>query len=161
MRFSEHVCAKSAPGNFDSVRALVDSFTCYYPDISTWFVEKVTAGLANGSRRIIVDRCDNRINGLLIAKREAHERKICTLWVHPSSRDSGLAYEMVDEAIAWLDCSKPLLSLPEEAFDDFRSIVKIYDFDVCQVAPEYYRCGKVEYVLNGRLGSRATSANLQ
>src|SRR5271166_398430 len=58
----------------------------FYPDFETWFTTKVYPGCLRGTRAVFacVPRSGREIRGVVVAKRDASECKICTIFVHPS-----------------------------------------------------------------------------
>ncbi|MDW6021652.1 GNAT family N-acetyltransferase [Mesorhizobium sp. BAC0120] len=141
--------------------SLISSFARFYPDIEDWFALKVIPGLADGTRRILIDRDVNSVRGLAILKKEADERKICTLWVHPNQRKHGLGQRLIDESITWLECKKPTLTVPEEAIADFHGLLARNGFELRQHAIDYYRPGVCEFVYNGSLPTPLAGPMLQ
>lgn len=153
MQLRPLLSASFAPINLDSLSALrlVSDFDIYYPEIDRWFETKVLPGIVAGTRRIIVRQDSGHVCGLAILKKESLERKICTIWVRPSHRGAGLGQRLVDESLEWLQCERPMLTVPEEALASFVPLLKRNDFELIQRADGYYRSGRCEYVFNGEL----------
>lgn len=123
------------------------SLRAHYPEIDCWFANKVVPGIQTGSRRIFLAERSS----FLIAKKEGHERKVCTLWVEPGARKAGIASRLMSDAFQWLDTQYPLMTLPEEKYPEFHSLLQRHDFRATQSLEGYYRPGKVELVYNGWL----------
>ncbi|WP_081158968.1 GNAT family N-acetyltransferase [Ensifer aridi] len=154
--------APVAPARPDSNGlSLISGFDALYPDIEHWFASKVAPGLSDGSRRLLIERDLDSVRGFAILKKEAHERKICTLWVRPDQRRRGVGQRLIDESIAWLECEKPMLTVPEEAILDFWGLLTRNGFELRQRAVNYYRLGRCEYVFNGRLPGPLDGAIMQ
>ncbi|MFZ3179566.1 MAG: GNAT family N-acetyltransferase, partial [Methylocystis silviterrae] len=116
-----------------------------------WFRNKVATGLRSGERKIFFETRECRVAGIAIAKREMQERKLCTLYVLPEFRNTGVASELAAEAFEWLGTEKPLFSVPEERIYEFRTLIRMWDFHQTNRILGAYREGKVEYVFNGHL----------
>lgn len=125
-----------------------------YPGFGQWLGGTVEPGLLLGSRRVFVRRSGSVLDGVVIAKREPAERKLCTIWTAPHARSSGVASGLVEEAIDWLEDPAPLLTMPEERMTEFRGLIAAFGFEPTEVLRSYYREGKSEFVFNGRLRRR-------
>lgn len=125
-----------------------------YPGFARWFWGIVEPGLRLGSRRVFVRRSGSGLEGIVIAKRDPAERKLCTVWTAPHARGLRVATGLVAEAIDWLEDPLPLLTVPEERMPEFRGLVAGFGFEATEALPSYYRSGRTEYVFNGRLRRR-------
>lgn len=130
-----------------------------YPGFSLWYRERVIPGLATGERRLFVDMRDGSCGGVVIAKRDAHERKLCTVWVAETARGRGVAGRLMDEAIDWLEDACPLLTVPEERLNEFLALARRRRFQLTQKLPSFYRLGRAEYVFNGLLRADRMASN--
>lgn len=152
----------STPTCYDRVGLeQVSPFSVFYPDIERWTNSKVVPGLLDGTRRIITKRRADTVVALVILKKDENERKICTLWVNPDDRKRGIGQQLISESFEWLDCKKPLFTVPEELLADFHGLLGRNGFDLRQIASSYYRLGKREYVYNGILTSASITSILQ
>lgn len=101
------------------------------------------------------------VRGFAILKRDVVERKICTIWVRPDLRCQGLGQSLITQSQEWLQCVRPLLTVPEEALSTFRGLLASSDFKLNEIVEGYYRPGKKEYVFNGALPSASARTVLQ
>ena len=125
-----------------------------YPGFEDWYWGKVVPGLSNGTRQLFIEERGSRIIAAVIAKAEGAERKLCTVWVHPAYTGQKIGVRLMDEAKSWLGTNKPMISVPEERVEEFRSIFIRWGFELTQVLDSYYRPGRKELVFNGILSSR-------
>lgn len=121
-----------------------------YPEFHHWFWHKVVPGYENNTRGIFVRADGNRITGIAIAKRGL-ERKLCTLWVDEAFRDRGLAGSLADEAFNWLQTRKPLFSVSKKKLNEFRGLLRSWDFGSGVQYEGYYHQSATEIVFNGSL----------
>lgn len=162
MNLSHIDSAGQAPAYYDSFgRSLLAGFSIFYPGIEQWMTEKVIPGLVVGTRRVIVERNGETVLAFAILKKELDERKICTLWVSPDQRGRGLGQRLLSGSIEWLECAKPVLTVPEEIFPQFKRLLAKNSFELRQRVDGYYRLGKSEYVYNGFLSGKLAGAILQ
>jgi GNAT superfamily N-acetyltransferase len=143
----------SLAGLFQSIAQL----EAFYPHFRLWFWGKVAPGLATGSRQILAACSKDDLVGLAILKRELSERKICTLWVAPSGRNDGVGTRLVGQALAWLECEKPLITVCQERLDELQPLLRKFGFTLEQVCESYYRAARLEYVFNGLASQREDS----
>lgn len=101
-----------------------------YPGIARWFAHKVVPGVRRGSRLLLPVERDGAIVGLGIAKKEADERKICTVRVAPSHVGRGIGVRLFDGLLKWLDDDRPHLTINAAKLPQFERIFDHYGFDV-------------------------------
>lgn len=159
MQLAHFTCARTVAAQVDSewVRDLVSNFAVYYPDIDRWFTSKVQPGLRSGSRKILVDAANGKLNALSILKKSESERKICTFWVAPTARGCGVGRRLLTSSIAWLECATPLLTVPEKEIEAFTRLLSNTGFQLTQRIPGAYRPDSIEYVFNGSIATRTYS----
>ena len=102
------------------------------PGVGHWGT--VIPGLISGERRLFVERHEDRLSGLVIAKR-SDERKLCTIWTRPELRGRGVATRLVDDALEWLGTDRPLVTVPGETLESY-------------AVDRYYRDDSAEHILN-------------
>jgi GNAT superfamily N-acetyltransferase len=123
----------------------------FYPGFEGWYWGKVVPGVSQGCRLVHVVKREDRIVGVLIAKREAGEKKICTLWVENALKGSGLGVRLIHFACDWLETARPLASVPEERMPELSGVLGRLGFRLTERLDSFYRLGKTEFVFNGRL----------
>ena len=121
-----------------------------YPSFQQWYWKKVVPGFLDGSRRAFVED-DGRITGIVIAKLTRSERKLCTVWVDSDQAGHGIGRALMEEAMAWLRTTHPLITVPEERVPEFNALFERWNFSLDQVVPSLYRLGFQEYIFNGTI----------
>jgi hypothetical protein len=162
-RIESSIVAISAERGF----ALVDFASVYdalaepaapYPEFQSWFYETLVPGINRGQRRLFIAyNCVGWIGGVVIAKRTAAERKLCTVWVSPSWRRHGIAKQLTTDALNWLGTDKPLFTVAEDRVWQFHGLLDAWDFGRPIRVPHLYRKGVSELVFNGTLQSSCRS----
>jgi hypothetical protein len=122
----------------------------YYPDFESWYWTKVVPGLGNQSRALFVHEQRGQFS-VVIAKRTPNEKKLCTVRTNARSLGQRVATNLIFEAMDWLGCEKPLITVPEERLSEFKAIFSRLDFSLGQIADSYYRPDRREYIFNGRI----------
>jgi len=120
-----------------------------YPGIEAWFLLKVVPGLRTGTRTMLLVERDGRLVGLGIGKREAAERKICTVVVAPSHAGRGIGTGLFDGLLRWLDTDKPALTVSEGKLPVFGRIFDRYGFRLTSVHAGLYVPRAAELGFNG------------
>jgi hypothetical protein len=122
-----------------------------YPGFEAWLHAKVFPGIRNGTRRVRAVVTDGDVRAVSIAKRDNQEKKLCTLWVAPSARTSGIGSSLAKEAFGWLGTDNPLFTVPDDRLPEFRPLLSRWGFNLIQVVDGAYRPGSQEFVFNGVL----------
>lgn len=144
-----------APTPFDTLRAFtaLAHLAGYYPGFKSWYWDKVVPGLQDGSRRLDVVQRSGRIVGICIAKKTSEESKICSLWVVPSHRGTGVGVRMIMDAMGWLGTSKPSFTVCEERHDDFAAIFRRLGFHEPTPIIGMHRADRIEYAYGRIVGN--------
>ena len=124
-----------------------------YPAFDMWLSGRVMPGLYSGDRRLLVEARNGVLAGIAIVKDDGLEKKLCCLRVMPKFQGTGLGLRLFDRAFESLRTEKPLLSVSEEQKPRFERLFEYYGFSVEGVAIGYYRPKKLEYSVNGLIGS--------
>jgi hypothetical protein len=122
----------------------------YYPDFENWYWTKVVPGLEDGSRALFAHERGGQFS-VVIAKRTLHEKKLCTVRTSSKVFARGIATNLIHQAIDWLGCEKPLITVPEERLPEFARIFATLDFSLKQIANSCYRINQREFAFNGRI----------
>ena len=122
-----------------------------YPGFRMWFWGRVVRGLETGQRKYFLSTEAADLVGIVIAKRDRLERKLCTVWVRSDRRGCGLATGLIDEASDWLEEDRPLLTVPQERLAEFMPLVWSRGYKLSEALSSFYRPNVTEYVFNGRL----------
>lgn len=126
-----------------------------YPDFRHWYFHSVVPGLADGSRSILLLKDGIKNAGILIAKDDGREKKLCTLRVHPQYRGLGGGRLLLAAAQELLGTSKPLVTVSEDHLFEFRSLFQRQGYRLWGIYRDCYRPGCREYSFNGPLCSKA------
>ena len=100
---------------------------------------------------MILCRYTENIIGIIILKKTAEEKKICTLRVEKRFRNNGIATELIKKGIEWLEDEKPLFSFCSSKDQEFSKLLKYFDFELQEEKFRYYDPFSLEYVYNGSL----------
>lgn len=122
-----------------------------YPDYKEWFISKQVPGIYEGSRNIIVAHIDAQIVGFVSLKKDELEKKICTFYVAKFFRKNKVGDLLSKKAMEWLECDKPLITIPNDKLYNFIRLSKKFGWTVTEIKDGLYRTNNPEIVLNGSI----------
>lgn len=123
----------------------------FYPNVYTWYETKVIPGIVKNERKIFTEIRDNKLIGIAIIKTTPNEEKICTIKILDEYVNCGIGIRMFEKLMKEFKTSTPLVTVPEERFEEFHKIFMKHDFRLTQILTSYYRPGKKEFIYNGYL----------
>lgn len=123
----------------------------FYPGFGKWFNRKVTPGLLDGTRSIIVAQGNDGIRGLAVLKDTDIEQKLCCLRVRQDLQGSGLGIKLFNRSFEVLQNDNPLLSVSEDNYGAFEKIFEHFGFEFVKAYDELYLPRKRELSFNGLL----------
>lgn len=116
------------PDAVERSREQLSYLEAIYPGFTHWFDSKVQPGIIAGTRYLNVIEHDGMLTGIVIAKNEEGERKLCTVWVHPDFRGRGIGGRLIKAACLWLGTDRPLASVSETNFVTVNGLLKRLGF---------------------------------
>jgi hypothetical protein len=135
----------------DDVLILSMSVKNDYPGYKQWYLSKHIPGLYDDCRNIIVAHIGLKIVGFVNLKRDLTEKKICTFYVAKTFRSNMIGNILAQRAIEWLECDKPLITIPADKLGAFIKISKKYNWVVTDIKDGLYRVNNPEIILNNSL----------
>ena len=125
-----------------------------YPDYKNWFYNKQIKGCLTPYRNILFIKNENgNIIALCSLKKDANERKISTLFVAKEYRNQGLGSLLIEEAMKYLETTKPLITINEDKLAMFKNLITKYNWNLTEVALGIYSENVKEFCFNGKLTS--------
>ncbi len=119
-----------------------------YPGYETWFLEKFVPGLFNGTRDIVLAIKNGKIIGVANLKKDAHEKKICTLYIKPKYQKRKEGILLVERSFDFLETTKPLITMPISKAKDFLPIIQKYNWNLSEKIDSYYKENVQELIFN-------------
>lgn len=99
-----------------------------YPGFEEWYTQKVIPGATLGTRHILTIKRGSAVVGVGIAKKDSHERKICTVRIAPDFANRGYGLKIFDGLLKWVDTDQPHLTVGEHKLRQFQRIFDWYGF---------------------------------
>lgn len=153
LRFSyfeiEHtISSKQALEVFEKIKFLQH----YYPDFYDWYFKVFISGLLKGERKIILAMTNHKICGLILLKKNTHEKKVCTLYVDDYARGFKVGEVLLGMGMSYFERDYeltgyiPMLTVPEEKNLFFKKIFEKQGFVVVQRVSGMYRKDRDELI---------------
>ena len=67
--------------------------------------------------------------GVVFLKNSKEEKKICTIYVEKTYRNIGIGTKLLLKSFAFLNTTKPLITMPEYKVKEFDNIIKNYNWE--------------------------------
>lgn len=133
----------------------ITEFICIdYPKHKEWYFGKQLPGLTGLERNILFVRNPQDITQIIAMtclKKTAEERKICTLYVDDKCRGQGIGSTLVENAMQWLETTKPFITLADYKLPMFESLIKKYGWELKEKVKGFYNNQSYELCFNGAL----------
>ncbi|MGV2111673.1 GNAT family N-acetyltransferase [Agrobacterium salinitolerans] len=139
------------------VLQFIGSLSEDYPDIQSWYVNKVIPGLRIGTRFLLPVHREEKLVAVGIAKNDGFERKICTVRVAPHHAGRGLGPRVFDGLLKWLNDDQPGLTVSATKLPAFERIFDWYGFKLTGVENGLYVPGKQEIGYNDAIFKKKDS----
>ena len=142
------------------IYSIIDFLCDEYPDFYEWYWNKEIPRVFSGTSEIVFCTVDNNIVGITLLKKDAYERKICTIYVVEKYRRQKIATKMLEQSFNYLATTKPLISITDYKVYMFRSFIQKYDWELTQILSKgYYNANSREFVYNGLLPHDLNTSN--
>ena len=99
-----------------------------YQDYLKWYYTKNIPRVLNGTGDIIFYLDGLTVAGLSILKKDLEEAKICTLMINEEYRKKGYSKELLESSFEYLGTDKPVITIPTNRIEEFKSIITTYDW---------------------------------
>lgn len=130
-----------------------------YPEYEFWFWNKQVTGIYDGNRDIVLALSNNQIVGISSIKKENNEDKICTLYIKNNFRKNQIGNNLVEKSIELLDNSRPLLTMPINKLNQYKKLIKKYNWILTDSIDDCYNKNTTELIFNGELKERNYESN--
>lgn len=130
---------------------LIEFISKDYQHFSEWYWTKAVPWIFNGQMDFFLATADDtNVVGILIAKKEQTERKICTLFVKPAYSNNGIGSSLVIRAFEYLETTTPIITFTDYKLQQFESLMKKFDWKVTKRIFKPYN-GHFELICNTTL----------
>lgn len=119
-----------------------------YPDFDNWYNNKVLTGISLKQREVIIYAVKGSFAGVCILKNDTLEKKISTIRVLPKYQKNGIGDEMFQDAFKILETEKPIITIPENRYFQFKKLVMKYNFKLDNKSDMYLRNNNKELFFN-------------
>lgn len=109
---------------------LIDFIGKDYEHLCEWYWGKAVPWIFSGKMEFFLALDCEKVIGVLIAKKEEKERKICTLFIDPKYSNNGIATHLINESFEFLGTRKPIITFSEYKLDQFTPILQKYGWQI-------------------------------
>lgn len=125
-----------------------------YPSFKHWYDTKVVPEIANGSREIWACRVANKFVAVMILKRTAYEKKVCTLRVSKEYQRMGIGTQLLKIAQKQLKTIKPVITVSKKREKEFERLFEKFGYIRYAEYTGYYSSNETEISYNGSIEPR-------
>lgn len=154
---TQPVCSHPLSNREREALHFISSLSEDYPNIRSWYVNKVVPGLRTRTRFLLPVHRDEKLVAVGIAKNDGFERKICTVRVAPHHAGRGLGLRVFDALLKWLDDDRPGLTVSSTKLPAFERIFDWYGFRLTGVENGLYVPGRQEIGYNDAIFAKKDS----
>jgi len=127
---------------------ILDELVKYYPNIKSWFWDKVIPSVECWDSKIITLEDENDIIWFSILKNTEFEKKIRTLFITEKYRNSWNVLKILEKSMEVLWDDSPLYTVSEDFIEFYSKVAKRYNHKITWVLTWKYREWVKEYVFN-------------
>lgn len=132
--------------------AVTDCICKDYPKHFEWYWKKEIPRVFTGEGEVLLCVSGDKLAGVAFLKRDASEKKICTIYVLGGYRGKHIATKLLEKSFKYLETTKPLISIADYKIPMFEHIIAKYHWQLTQTMPSgYYNSISTEMVYNGTL----------
>lgn len=109
---------------------LIDFIGEDYEHLCEWYWSRAVPWIFTGKMEFFLALDCKKVVGVLIAKKENEERKICTLFVSREYSNKGIATHLINSSLDFLETTKPIITFSEYKMHQFRPIIEKYGWHI-------------------------------
>lgn len=131
LRLSEHIKERLLFSKLVSeTYNLIDFISKDYEHLSEWYWSKAVPWIFLHQTEFFIAISNNNIIGILIAKKEKSEKKICTLFVKPEYSGKGVGSFLIKSSFDYLGTTKPIITFCDYKLPEFEPIIKKFNWKI-------------------------------
>jgi ribosomal protein S18 acetylase RimI-like enzyme len=130
---------------FSDLAESLSTVGAYYPNFKNWLYFTFRKEMIEGKRSIVIARAGNKIAGWSLLKHSFDEKKICTFYISPSYRRTGVSHQLMDFSTSYLGDKDIKITVAEERNLDLYPLLESKGFSIENKVIGYYREDVAEY----------------
>lgn len=128
--------------NFEALSFLrqdVESLSYLYPDIKQWYWKVFAKGFLHAQRKIILaTESSGELAGFCLLKNDLFEKKICTFYICPEYRESGLGRKLFPIAVDSLGEKDIVITVSESVDSSLSPLLLQNSFEIENIESGLY-----------------------
>ncbi|MEB6675576.1 N-acetyltransferase [Acinetobacter haemolyticus] len=128
------------------IRQEIDLLDHLYPNIKQWYKNTFSVGFFKKQRKLLLIKdMEGELAAFSLLKDTEFEKKICTLYVCPTFRESGIGNKLVPLSVNLLGEKNIGITVSQDVNPLLESLLKTNSFEVNQVENGLYLPNKKEF----------------
>lgn len=137
------------PTNIKFLSQEIEYLKMYYPNIRQWYFNTFARGFISGSREILIAKDnDGELAGFALLKHSSSENKICTFFICPNYRESGLGKKLFPIALDVLKGKDISITVSDVVNSQLTGLLVSNSFNLTRQESGLYLPNKIEYFYN-------------
>lgn len=128
-----------------SLSQVLSSVSPNYPGFEAWLNFTFLKNIPTGERKILVSHSEGFLTGLALLKDSEIEKKICTFFVLPDFRGSGVGSELMRQSLRYFGDTQVDITVSETRIHELRGLLNTSGFDLVAERSDVYVLGKKEF----------------
>lgn len=138
------------PHDFNTLNFLnqdIEALTYLYPEIKKWYWNVFAKGFAKNEREIVLAKdIFGQLAGFSLLKKSYLEKKICTFYILPEFRESGLGKKLLPVAIELVGEKNVGITVSESVNSSLKPLLSSNDFVVENIETGLYLPEQKEFI---------------
>lgn len=125
----------------------IEALTYLYPEIKKWYWNVFATGFAGDEREIVLAKDNSgQLAGFSLLKNSYFEKKICTFYILPEFRESGLGKKLLPLAIELVGEKNVGITVSESANSSLNPLLSSNDFVIENIETGLYLPNQKEFI---------------
>lgn len=131
------------------LRQDMESLSYLYPNIEQWYWKVFANGFLQDQRKIILAKeSSGDLAGFCLLKNDSFEKKICTFYICPEYRESGLGRKLLPIAVSTLGEKNIIITVSDSVNPSLNPLLSHNGFEVEKVESGLYLPKNNEIIYN-------------
>ncbi|MGI1793983.1 GNAT family N-acetyltransferase [Acinetobacter variabilis] len=128
--------------DFEALKFLrqdVEALSYLYPEIKKWYWNVFANGFLKAERKILLAKeSSGQLAGFSLLKNDLFEKKICTFYILPEYRESGLGRKLLPIAISMVGEKNVGITVSESVDASLNPLLSLNGFEIERIEPDLY-----------------------
>ncbi len=127
-----------------NAREFLEPLACFYPGFHSWLNFTFVRRLKDGTRKALIVKDKDEIQGIALLKITSDENKICTFFVAHPHRGKGVGKALMKHSLSHFN-GQVSITVCDERREELSNFLESYEFKLQAAILGFYRKGHTEY----------------